>query len=396
MAGKLTKRRVDAAKPGTTVWDGELPGFGLRVSKGGARSYVLKYRRGAAQRWLTIGRHGAPWTPDQARKEARKLLGKIEEGKDPAAERSEDRKAETLAEFSERYIRDYARSHKKASSIAEDERNLKNHILPALGQLRVKSITRADIARFHIGLKETPYAANRCRALLSHIFKKAEAWGVRPDNSNPCTHVEKFEESGRDRFLSPAELRRLGRVLAFLDRRGRAPYVVAAIRLLLFTGARLNEVLKLRWDEVDLTERVIRLSDSKTGKKTIALSAPAIETFASIPKQEGNPFVICGGKPRAHLVNLQKPWRRIRKAALIEDVRIHDLRHSYAAVAVSGGMSLPLIGSLLGHSQPQTTHRYAHLADDPRRAAAEAVAATIAASMKGGGADVIRLRERKP
>lgn len=392
MKAKLTKRRVEAAKPGETLWDGALPGFGLRVTASGARSYVLKYRRGPVQRWLTIGRHGAPWTPDTARSKARKLIGQIELGNDPAQERLAEREAETLAAFAARYLDTHARPHKKPSSIDDDERNLKNHILPALGRLRMRDITRGDVAGFVHSLRATPIAANRCRALLSHMFKKAEAWGIRPDGSNPTRHVEKFKETRRERFLSPEELNRLGGALADADGRNENPYAMAAIRLLLFTGARLSEILKLEWADVDFEGRLLRLSDSKTGAKTIALGAPAIQLLAALPRQEGNPHVICGARTGASLVNLQKPWHRIRKAANLDDVRIHDLRHSFASVAVAGGMSLPLIGALLGHSQPQTTARYAHLADDPRIAAAETVATTIAAQMSGKPGKVVPLR----
>ncbi len=387
----LSKRRVDAAKPGETIWDGEIPGFGLRVSKGGAKSYVLKYRRGRLQRWYTIGRHGAPWTPHNARQEARRLLGAIANGDDPANEKQDVKQAETLTEFASRYLETHAKVHKKASSATEDERNLRNHILPVLGNHRMRDITRQEISRFHHAMRDRPYAANRCLALLSHMFKKAEAWGVRPDNSNPCLHVEKYSEKARERFLSTRELKKLGRTLAVVERAGNAPYVVAAIRLLLFTGARLGEILSLRWDYVDFEAQCLRLPDSKTGAKTIALSAPALQVLADVPRMADNPHIICGSKAGAALVNLQKPWRRIRKAAHIPDVRIHDLRHSYASVAVSGGMSLPLIGSLLGHSQPQTTQRYAHLADDPRHAAADAVAREIAASLSGGSSTVVPL-----
>jgi len=382
VAGKLTKRRVDATKAGETIWDGEIRGLGLRVFASGVRSYVFKYRRGGVQRWHTIGLHGSPWTPDTARKEALRLKRLVDEGRDPATEKSDERTADTFDAFADRYLKDYAKAHKKASTLREETRALSNHLRPALGRYRMKDIQRSDIARFHQGMKDMPYAANRYLALLSHMFNVAEDWGVRPENSNPCRRVKKFREEARERFLSPKELKRLGRVLAFLDRKGASQYEVVAIRLLLFTGARLNEILSLQWEHVDLAARVIRLPDSKTGAKTIALSAPAVEILCALPKQDRNPFVICGRKTGAHLVNLQKPWRRIRKAALIEDVRIHDLRHSFASVAASGGMSLPLIGALLGHTQPQTTHRYAHLADDPRLAAADAVGTTIAAAMK--------------
>ncbi|WDI30542.1 tyrosine-type recombinase/integrase [Hyphococcus flavus] len=392
MAGKITKRRVDAAKPDETLWDSVLPGFGLRVFASGARSYVLKYRRGSVQRWFTIGRHGV-WTPEQARKEAKRLIGRIEEGADPARDKALDRNAETLEAFAERYLEDYSRAFKKPSSAGDDAANLKNHIIPALGRLNLKDITRSDIKDFHLSMKATPYAANRCRALLSHMFKKAEAWGVRPDGSNPTLHVEKFKEKSRDRHLSARELRRLGRVMRVLDKSERWPYEVAAIRLLLFTGARLNEILSLRWEHVDFQARLLRLPDSKTGEKTIALAAPALELLSNLPRQDKNPHVICGRKKGAHLVNLQKPWRRIRKAALLDDVRLHDLRHSFASVAAAGGQSLPLIGSLLGHKQPQTTQRYAHFADDPRLTAADATANAIFANLGGKSGEIVALKK---
>ena len=381
MKKRLTKRSVDTAEAGNTLWDDRIPGFGLRVSKGGAKSYILKYRRGGAQRWLTIGRHGAPWTPDTARKEARRLLGCIAEGRDPAAERAQARNAEEFAVFADRYLNDHARVHKKLASVGDDERNLRNHILPKFRRLLVRDITRQDIARLHLSMKETPYAANRCLALLSHMFKKAEAWSLRPDGSNPCAHVDKFKEKARERFLSSEEITRLGRVLAKTNGREERPAVVAALRLLLLTGARLNEILTLKWSQVDFEARLLRLSDSKTGEKTIVLSEPAIEVLLSLPRMAENPFVIYGRKEGTHLVNLQKPWRRIRAEAGLEDVRIHDLRHSFASIAAANGMSLPMIGSLLGHSQAQTTQRYAHLADDPRHEAANIITKEIASNL---------------
>lgn len=221
---------------------------------------------------------------------------------------------------------------------------------------------------------------------------KRRRWGLRPDGSNPTAHVDKFAEEARERFLSPDELARLGKALSEAADAGESPYVVGALRLLILTGARLSEVLTLKWEHVDFDARLLRLPDSKTGKKTIALPAAALEVLTSLPRQEGNHYVVCGAVVGAHLINLHKPWRRIRKSAGLDDVRIHDLRHSFASVAVAGGASLPLIGALLGHSQPQTTQRYAHVANDPRLAAADAVADRINAAMKGETAEVIPLR----
>ncbi len=383
MAGKLTKRLVDAAKPGETIWDGEIKGLGLRVWASGARSYILKYRRGGVQRWLTIGQHGDGWSPEKARKEAERLKGKIRDGVDPALDAKIEREADSFDAFADRYLADYAKNHKKASTVREETRALKNHIRPALGKYRVKDIQRGDIARFHQGMKATPYAANRYLALLSHMFNIAEDWGLRPENTNPCRRVKKYKEKARDRFLSPEELARLGKALSAAETAGESVYVIAAIRLLLLTGARLSEILSLEWEEVDFKASMLRLSDSKTGAKTIALPAPALQILNDLPRQDDNPHVICGAREGAALVNLQKPWRRIRAAAKLEDVRLHDLRHSFASVAAAGGMSLPLIGALLGHTQAQTTQRYAHLADDPRHAAANVVAERITSNMRG-------------
>ncbi len=393
MGEKLTKRRVDAAKPGQTIWDGELRGFGLRVWASGSRSYFLKYRRGTVQRWYTIGIHGDPWAVGEARTEASRLKMLIAQGRDPSAESRAEKDAETFGAFADRYLTEISELHKKSATAHGDRAMLAKHIRPVLGQLRVKDIQPIDIDRLHRSMKATPYSANRCLALLSHMFTKAERWGLRPPHSNPCRQAERYPETARERYLSSAELYRLGRALAVVDRAGKAPYAVAAIRLLILTGARLNEILSLRWEYIDDGARLLRLPDSKTGAKSIALAPAALSVLQSLSRQKDNPYVICGAKDGGHLINLQKPWRRIRKAANLKNARLHDLRHSFASVAVAGGMSLPLIGSLLGHSQHQTTLRYAHLADDPRLAAAEAVASAISARMSGKSAEIVPLRK---
>jgi len=393
MRGKITKRSVDALKPAadgaeTVLWDSELKGFGIRVQRGGAKSYVLHYRvgtgRGAPLRKLTIGRHGSPWTPETARKEAKTLIGLIGDGADPAADKMARRKAPTVAELAERFFAEHAEAKRKSGTAAEYKRLLDKIILPALGKRKVVDVTRADVTKLHHANRAAPYQANRVLAVLSKMFNLAERWGLRPDGSNPCRHVEKFAERKRERMLSPAELARLGGALAAYH---GSPYAVAAVKLLVFTGARLGEVLGLRWDWVDFERGEARLSDSKTGAKTLHLPPPALAVLTELPRVNGNSYIIVGAKPGAALVNLEKPWQAIRRLAGLDDVRLHDLRHAFASVAASSGMGLPIIGKMLGHSQPATTARYAHLASDPVKAAAAAVAGKIAAAMGGGSSD---------
>jgi integrase len=215
------------------------------------------------------------------------------------------------------------------------------------------------------------------------MMNLAEAWGLRLDGSNPCRHVKKYAEHRRERYLSREELRRLGVALHDAQTGNtESPHAIAAIGLLVLTGARLREILTLRWDQVDIDGEVLRLPDSKTGAKQIYLNQAAITLLRRMPRMQGNPFVIVGRKAGAPLINLEKPWRRIRADAKLDDVRIHDLRHSFASVAAGVGMSLPMIGKLLGHSQPVTTARYAHLAADPVRAASNQIGAEISAAMK--------------
>jgi integrase len=236
-----------------------------------------------------------------------------------------------------------------------------------------------------------PHQANRLLAVPSK-FNLAERWGLRPDGSNPCRHVEKFGERKRERMLSPVELARLGDALAAYT---GSLYAVAAVKLLVFTGARLGEVLALRWEWIDFERGEARLPDSKTGAKTLHLPPPALTVLAALPRLDGNPHVIAGQKAGAAMVNLEKPWRAIRGAAGLDDVRLHDLRHAFASVAASSGMGLPIIGKMLGHTQAATTARYAHLASDPVKAAAASVAGKIADAMSGAskdGAAVVRLR----
>jgi integrase len=399
MQDKITKRAVDALKARedgreVVLWDTELKGFGCRVQRGNVKAYILHYRvgagRGAPLRKLTIGRHGSPWTPETARGEAIKLLGRIEDGADPAADKIARREAPTVAELAERFLAEHAEAKRKGSTAAEYKRLLDKIILPAIGKRKLAEVSRADVGKLHHANRTAPYQANRVLAVLSKMFNLAERWGLRQDGSNPCRHVEKFAERKRERMLSPAELARLGDALAV---NAGSPYAVAAVKLLVFTGARLGEVLGLRWEWIDFERGEARLPDSKSGAKTLHLPPPALAVLADLPRHEGNPHVIVGHKAGAAMVNLEKPWRAIREVAGLSDVRLHDLRHAFASVAASSGMGLPIIGKMLGHTQAATTHRYAHLASDPVKAAAAAVAEKIAAAMNNSGdAAIVSLR----
>jgi integrase len=405
MRGRITKRSVEALTPAAdgaeaVLWDTELKGFGARVQRGATKSYVLHYRvgagRGAPLRKLTIGRHGSPWTAELARAEAKRLLGLVAQGRDPANAKAEAKTAPTVSELAERFLTEHAQAKRKASTAREYRRLLEHVVLPAIGKRKVNDVARRDIERLHQARRQTPTEANRSLACLSTMFNIAERWGMRPDGSNPCRHVEKYPQRRHERFLSPAELARLGDALAAYT---GSPYAVAAVKLLVFTGARLGEVLGLRWEWIDFERGEARLPDSKTGAKTLHLPPPALAVLAELPRLDGNPHVIVGAKEGAALVNLEKPWRAIRKAARLDDVRLHDLRHAFASVAASSGMGLPIIGKMLGHTQAATTNRYAHLASDPVKAAAAAVAGKIAAAMSVGsgegdrdGATVVPLR----
>ncbi len=394
---KITKARVERIQPDDNdvfAWDDELPGFGVRVKPTGVRSYVIQYRnRHGRSRRLTVGRHGR-LTAEEARQEARRLLADVARGSDPATDRKAFRNAPTIGEFAERYMTEYAPGKKKPGTLETDRINLRCHILPALGALTVVSITKSDVVRLHQSMKDTPGAANRTIQLVSHMMNVAEKWGLRPDSSNPCRHVEKYKERKRERYLSAQELARLGEILAQTERtKTERPSAIAAIRLLIFTGCRRGEILTLRWEHVDFENVCLRLPDSKTGARTIHLNAPALAVLSSIERQDDNPYVIAGAKPGTHLVNLKKPWQRIRKQAGLVDVRLHDLRHSFASVAVGLGEGLPMIGKLIGHTQAQTTHRYAHLAADPVKAATERVGAAIAGMMGGPTGEVVRLKQ---
>jgi integrase len=435
---QITIRTVEKLAAGETAWDAKLPGFNARRRQEGT-FYGLKYRVGrgrrARQRWYTIGRHGAPWTVETARIEAKRLLGIVADGGDPADRRDAAKAAITVAELCDRYLAAVPTlptrrgAPKKASTLATDRGRIERHIKPLLGQHRVDTITPRDVERFlrdvaagktKADVKTKPRGraiveggkgtAARTVGLLGGIFSFAVAEGCRADN--PVRGVQRYGDRKMERFLNAAELARLGAALAAAERdraeaaakaRAKGKPVseieafdpaVAAIRLLLFTGARKSEILALRWEHVDFALGCLRLPDSKTGAKVVPLGAPALALLKSLPRVEGGAYVLPGERDGAHYVGLPKAWERIRDAAKLPGVRLHDLRHSFASIAAAGGDGLVMIGKLLGHADTKTTARYAHLAENPVKAAANRIAKTVAAALDGTRGKVVPMRRR--
>ncbi len=287
-----------------------------------------------------------------------------------------------LLPFAITFLEHYCKASLKPSTFKEYERCIKLFIIPALGTRKLQDIAKADVAKLHQDYSEKPYQANRTRGVLSKLFNYAEELGLRPDNSNPATKIKPYTEKKRERYLSPEEFSRLGVTLNDCALNGtESPYMIAAIKLLIFTGCRLGEIQTLKWEYI--RGNAIHLPDSKTGAKKIYLGQAALDVLAELSPQTDNPYVICGKLDGSYITDFQKPWRRMRKQADIEDVRIHDLRHSFASGAVSMGESMPIIGKLLGHTQIQTTQRYAHLADAPMHEAADRVSQTISDALNG-------------
>jgi integrase len=340
-------------------------------------------------------------TPDQARSLARIVLGAVESGADPIAVRRAAREVPTFKMVADDFLTLHVKTKRKRRTSAEYARILEKYVLPAIGSKRITEVRRADVARIHSKLAASPYQANRTLAVVSAIWN----WAARRDEvalaNNPARSIERYPEKGRERYLTSDELRRLGDALrdgevlvdetsasaeptpnTEIRRTGLDPFAVAAIRLLILTGARLREILDARWSHLDLERGVMFLSDSKTGKKSLYLSATAQAVLAEIPRIAGNPYIIAGAREGAPRADLNRPWRAVSKAAKLHGVRIHDLRHSFASFGAGASLGLPIIGKLLGHSQAATTQRYAHLDADPLRRAVERIGNTIDAAMR--------------
>lgn len=389
---KINKRAVDTltcigSRP-TFLWDGSLAGFGVKALPSGVKRFIVKYRcdgggRSAAQRWLTLGTYGQ-LTVDQARSLAQKALAAVATGIDPQGIKVQLRSAPTLSDAWSRF-EDEQLPLKKTKTREEYLSQWHGLIKKRFGKTKVESISRGEIDKFHKAMRNAPYRANRILALLSRLLSLAETWDWRPQGSNPCKSIERFAEKPRTRFLNARELDQLGHAIRALIEEGRLqPSAANAIELLLLSGARLNEVLKSKWEWLDYDSSVIRVPESKTGAKSVYLSDAALALLEEQRRRCGNSvYVFPSNRGDGPLVNLRKSWYRICERAGLTSVRLHDLRHTAASIAVGQGASLAIVGKLLGHSQAQTTLRYAHVDIDPALQASNALGGAISASFGG-------------
>jgi len=406
---KLTKRVVDTIKPGdhrVIYYDSELKGFGLKVSPAGGKTWCVEYRPGArgrsvSKRRMVLG-SASTLTPDQARNAARDILARVALGEDPAASRSAAREMPNFRDFAARYLAEEAKAKLKPRTVVNYEIYLRKHAIPVIGSMKLDRIATSDIAKMHrlIG-QAKPMTANRVVQCISSIYRYAAICGLVLRGHNPASHIEAFREQRRERFLNSEELARLGDAIReaettgilwevddrkptakHIPKNGRTiigPHAAAALRLLILTGARLRGILGLKWEYVDRERGLLFLPDSKTGRKTIVLNAPALAVLSALPRVGS--YVIMGDDPEKPRHDLNRPWKLVSKRAALEGVRLHDLRHTHASFRASAGLGLPIIGKLLGHTQSSTTQRYAHLDIDPLRRASENIGNRLATAM---------------
>ena len=388
---KLTQTMAEKAPVSEStriIFDSDLAGFGLRVTPAGAKSWVVEYRpgaggRGVSKKRVTLGSLEV-LKAEAARSAAKVLLARVRLGRDPAGEKARLRETPTVAQFVDTFISEEVSVRRAARTAVGYESDLRRYVVPPIGALRLTEVKKADVMKLHrrIG-KERPVRANRVIAALSSMYRYAAAAGAIEEGINPCIGVDRFREEGKERFLDTGELERLGATLRLAETEGLpwstddrkvgakhlareenrrhviSPFATAAIRLLLFTGCRLREILHLRWNEVDFDRGLLLLPTSKTGKKAVILSAPALTVLNELPRI--GQYVIAGGtagnkeeKPRS---DLKRPWTKISEHAGLVEVRLHDLRHSFASVGAGGGLGLQIIGKLLWHARAETTQR---------------------------------------
>ena len=363
---RLTQRRVNALRARKTVRnvrDAELKGYGVRIMPSGAKRYFIHSQHRGHRTWKIIG-DAAVMTEAEARARARSMLAALRDDRDIETEASGDALFEAVAE--EVFTR-YGRRW-KPRTLAVNRRYLRSQILPFFAGRPVAEIDREEVQRWFRSLYATPAAANRSAPILSVIMQQAEAWGLRPETGNPCKGIRRYRQKRCERFLSPEEYRRLGTVL---DRHeARQPFRVAALRLLLLTGCRKSEIVTLEWRFY--RDGRLYLADSKTGPRTVWLCAAVREILDGLPRSSRFVFPIAGWTTPWSW--LDAFWMQLRAEAGLEDLRLHDTRHSYASMALSSGETIRTVGRLLGHDNAATTLKYAHLSDATVRETVEALA----------------------
>ena len=373
----LSRRAVDAlpvAERESLFWDRDLTGFGVRVHPSGSKVYMVQTRARGKTRRVTIGRHGV-WTPERARREAGKTPRR------PGAD-SPSANGPTIAEMAERYMTGHVLVRCKPTTQRGYRHILDKFLLPRFGALRLSEVTPDHVSALHYRMRATPTMANQAVSLLSRLFHTAAKSGKAPAGGNPCRFIQKYPTRGRERFLSEQEFDRLGRVLAELETDGTVSTSAAgALRLLMLTGCRRNEIVTLKWEHVDLEHDELRLRDAKTGARAVPLSPTAKQVLTALPRRPDNPWVFPGCVRGTRLRTLNASWQVVRREAGLEDVRLHDLRHPFASRLLALGESLPMTGKLLGHTQVQTTARYAHLGRHSVKVAAARIADSLEADM---------------
>lgn len=365
---------IKYALPGATLNDDQVIGLSLRSSPKGKKSWSLFYRLGKQQRRPTIGSYPTLGLAE-ARALAREMLLDVARGIDPSAEKQARRAAPTMNEL----WAAYAKANARKKTIGQDEWAWGKFVAPAMGNDLARGIELEDVQNLHIALADTPYQANRVLALLSSALNYGEAMGWRPRGTNPCAHVKRFREFKRRRYMAPQEASAIGALLMKYE--PTHPEAVAFIRLLILTGARKSELAGAKWEH--LQENKLVLDDHKTdgggAQRVIHLSAAALAIIVGLPRCPGHP-----GKTILGIADPKKLWEKIRIEAGCPDLRLHDLRHSFASAGLSAGLTLPQIGELLGHSAPATTARYAHLVDEAAQQAVGRVESVVVGMMEGG------------
>lgn len=399
MGVRLNKTAIDALKPETSdylVWDTQLPNFGVRVYPTGRKVYLIQYRAGSETRRYTLGLHGH-LTVQQARKEAQIKLGEVAKGGDPSKDRQRDNRQPTLSRVCDEYL-ELGCSHKKDSTIQSDKYRLERHIRPLLGNRRIEAITRSDVVKFinqvaagyepkNVKTKSRgravftggPGTANRTRQLLGAIFTFAIQQGYCKEN--PVHGIKKFKEGKRERFLSDEEYGRIGTAIREMEFRGTSSLALKAIRMLMLTGCRKSEITMLRWENVDWENRNLQLPDTKTGYRNIPVAQEGIHLLRDLRDSAESDEWVFPNAVGGPLKDLRKTWLAVLEEAELQDVRIHDLRHSFASAAMREGVSLFEVGKILGHKCQETTARYAHLSDEAVSRATNRTAQRIAGAL---------------